>query len=121
MSADVCSLPCLLCSLSLPLSTVARFQRRYDPLNLSRLQYMIDTGRLDASRPIKMDTLFWSGAVGRFKHGVALLGDVRKEGGGGRKKRRGRKIDMGWVHIIKSDYIILTLPPVNKNLFSRML
>jgi len=49
---------------------------------------MIDTGRVDANRPIKMDTLFWSGAVGRFKHGVALLGDVRE--GGMKRRRKGR-------------------------------
>lgn len=38
---------------------------------------MIDTGRLDASQPIKMDSLYWSGAVGKVEHGVKLLGDVR--------------------------------------------
>ena len=37
---------------------------------------MIDTGRLDASKPIKMDSLYWSGAVGKMEHGVKLLGDV---------------------------------------------
>lgn len=54
----------------------ARFQITYEPLNLSRLQYMIDTGRLDPAKPIKMDSLYWSGAVGRIEHGVKLLGDV---------------------------------------------
>lgn len=53
-----------------------RFQVRYELLNLSRLQYMIDTGRLDPSKSIKMDSLFYSGAVGKFEHGVKLLGDV---------------------------------------------
>ena len=53
-----------------------RFQIRHEPLNLSRLQYMIDTGRLDSSKPIKMDSLYWSGAVGKIEHGVKLLGDV---------------------------------------------
>lgn len=37
---------------------------------------MIDTGRLDPSKPIKMDSLYWSGAVGKIEHGVKLLGDV---------------------------------------------
>lgn len=37
---------------------------------------MIDTGRLDPSKHIKMDSLLWSGAVGKFEHGVKLLGDV---------------------------------------------
>lgn len=67
------SLPRLLLS---PPPPSFRFQIRYEPLNLSRLQYMIDTGRLDASQPIKMDSLYWSGAVGKVEHGVKLLGDV---------------------------------------------
>ncbi len=55
-----------------------RFKIDYEALNLSRLQFMIDTRRLDPSKPIKMDALQWSGAVRRIKHGVKLLGDVRE-------------------------------------------
>ena len=53
-----------------------RFQIRYEPLNLNRLQYLIDSGRIDASKPINMHTLYWSGAVGKIEHGVKLLADV---------------------------------------------
>ena len=53
-----------------------RFQIRYEPLNLNRLQYFIDSGRIDPSKPINMHTLYWSGAVGKLEHGVKLLADV---------------------------------------------
>lgn len=54
-----------------------RFQIRYEPLNLNRLQYFIDSSRIDPSKPINMHTLYWSGAVGKIEHGVKLLADVR--------------------------------------------
>lgn len=53
-----------------------RFQIRYEPLNLNRLQHFIDSGRIDPSKPINMHTLYWSGAVGKIEHGVKLLADV---------------------------------------------
>lgn len=53
-----------------------RFQIRHEPLNLNRLQYFIDSGRIDPSKPINMHTLYWSGAVGKIEHGVKLLADV---------------------------------------------
>lgn len=52
----------------------------YAPLNLSRLQFWIDTGRIDASQKITMKTLIDSGCVGQLRklqQGVKLLGDVR--------------------------------------------
>lgn len=52
----------------------------YAPLNLSRLQFWIDTGRIDATQKITMKTLVDSGCVGRIRklqRGVKLLGDVR--------------------------------------------
>lgn len=52
----------------------------YAPLNLSRLQFWIDTGRIDATQMITMKTLVDSGCVGRLRklqRGVKLLGDVR--------------------------------------------
>jgi len=55
---------------------IPRFQIRYEPLNLNRLQYLIDTERIDPTLPINMHTLSQSGAVGKIKHGVKLLGDV---------------------------------------------
>ena len=57
---------------------MVRFQIRYEPLNLNRLQYFIDSGRIDPSKPINMYTLYWSGAVGKIEHGVKLLADVSK-------------------------------------------
>ncbi len=55
---------------------IFRFQIKYEPLNLNRLQYLIDSGRIDASKPINMHTLYWSGAIGKIEHGVKLLADV---------------------------------------------
>lgn len=55
--------------------------REYAPLNLSRLQFWIDTGRIDASQKITMKTLLDSGCVGRLRKlqkGIKLLGDVRR-------------------------------------------
>lgn len=52
-----------------------KFQTCYEPLNLNKLQYLIDSGRVDASQPINMHTLYWSGAVGKIEHGVKLLAD----------------------------------------------
>ncbi len=54
-----------------------RFQIKYEPLNLNRLQHLIDSGRIDVSKPINMQTLHLSGAVGKIRHGVKLLADVR--------------------------------------------
>ena len=58
------------------LTSIYRFQIEYEPLNLNRLQYLIDGGRIDASQPITMHTLHKAGAVGKIKHGVKLLADV---------------------------------------------
>jgi len=53
--------------------------RIYVPLNLSRLQYWIDTGRLDPSQKITMKTLREAGVVGQLtkanQHGIKLLGE----------------------------------------------
>lgn len=46
------------------------------PLNLNRLQFFIDSRRLDASKPITMHSLQQSGAVGKIRHGVKLLATV---------------------------------------------
>ena len=54
-----------------------RFQVRYESLNLGKLQWLVDCGRIDTSKPINMLTLQKAGAVGRIKHGIKLLGDVR--------------------------------------------
>ena len=55
---------------------LCRNQVTYVPLNLNRLQYFVDSGRLDASQPINMHTLQQSGAVGKMENGVKLLATV---------------------------------------------
>lgn len=53
----------------------------YSPLNLARLQFWIDTGRIDATQTITMKTLLDSGCVGRLRKlqaGIKLLGEVRE-------------------------------------------
>ena len=56
---------------------MVRFRREYEPLNLSKLQLWIDSGRIDPDKPINMYTLHQSGVVSRhIKHGVKLLGGV---------------------------------------------
>ncbi|KAJ2726648.1 YmL10 [Coemansia sp. Benny D115] len=46
--------------------------RDLQPLNLDRLQHWINTGRLDASKPITLKEIYDSNIV-RFKDGVSLL------------------------------------------------
>ena len=46
------------------------------PLNLNRLQYFIDCGRIDVSKPINMNTLWTTGAVSKVGDGICLLGTV---------------------------------------------
>jgi hypothetical protein len=56
-----------------------RFKRMYAPLNLSRLQFWIDTGRIDPTKKITMKELIDSGCVGRLRKkqvGIKLLADV---------------------------------------------
>jgi large subunit ribosomal protein L15 len=50
----------------------------YAPLNLSRLQFWIDTGRIDPTQKITIKTLQDSGCVGRLRKlqkGIKLLGE----------------------------------------------
>ncbi|KAJ1664197.1 YmL10 [Coemansia sp. RSA 1813] len=49
------------------------FKRELQPLNLDRIQHWINTGRLDASKPITLREIHAANAV-RFKEGVILLG-----------------------------------------------
>jgi hypothetical protein len=58
--------------------TSYRFKRTHQVVSLARLQYWIDTGRIDPSKPINMLTLVRSGATGRLRKrdiGVKLLSD----------------------------------------------
>ena len=52
--------------------------KNYTPLNLNRLQYFIDSGRLNPNEAITMHHLWKSGAVkvGRKEDGVKLVGTV---------------------------------------------
>ena len=53
---------------------------KYSRLNLDRLQYFIDSGRINPNEPITMRVLRMSGAVsGKIIDGVKLLGIVRIE------------------------------------------
>jgi len=47
------------------------------PVNLDRLQYFIDTGRLNPNEPITLKSLKDSGMIKRMGDGVKLLGNVR--------------------------------------------
>lgn len=57
-----------------------RFGTDYAEVNLERIQYWIDSGRLDAAKPITMRSLMDSGLVkrNRMQHGVKLLSTVRR-------------------------------------------
>lgn len=47
----------------------------FAPLNVDRLQYWIDQGRLDPSAPITIKELYESRCIHRIRDGVKLLGD----------------------------------------------
>ncbi|KAJ1901859.1 YmL10 [Kickxella alabastrina] len=48
------------------------FRRELQPLNLDRIQHWINTGRLDASKPITLKQIYDSNLI-RFTDGVSLL------------------------------------------------
>jgi len=51
------------------------YKKIYSPLNLNRLQFFVDSGRINPKEPITMFHLWRSGAIaGRIKDGVTLLG-----------------------------------------------
>lgn len=50
-------------------------RQNYAPLNVDRLQYWIDQGRLDPSRPITARELVESRCVHNVRDGIKLLGD----------------------------------------------
>ena len=51
------------------------FAKKYNELNLGRVQSAIDAGLLDAKQPITVDALKEAGLIRRTKDGVRLLGD----------------------------------------------
>ena len=54
-----------------------RFRKTLDELNICKLQFFIDTGRIDPSKTITMKHLFDTRIVGNIQHGVKLLSKVR--------------------------------------------
>jgi large subunit ribosomal protein L15 len=50
------------------------FAKKYNELNLGRIQKAVDSGRLDAKKPINIDALKAAGLIRRPKDGVRLLG-----------------------------------------------
>jgi len=54
--------------------TNALFKNQFTPIHLNKLQYFIDAKRIDPTQKIDMEVLHKSGAIGRVKDGVRLLG-----------------------------------------------
>ncbi len=50
------------------------FAKKYNELNLGRIQEAVDAGRLDGKKPITADALREAGLIRRAKDGVRLLG-----------------------------------------------
>jgi large subunit ribosomal protein L15 len=50
------------------------FAKKYNELNLGRLQAAVDSGRLDGKKPITVEALKEAGLIRRAKDGVRLLG-----------------------------------------------
>jgi large subunit ribosomal protein L15 len=50
------------------------FAKKYNELNLGRIQEALDAGRLDGKKPITADALREAGLIRRAKDGVRLLG-----------------------------------------------
>ena len=53
-------------------------KQHFAPLNLDRLQFWIDQGRIDASKPITARELYESRCVHRVRDGVKLLADGKE-------------------------------------------
>jgi large subunit ribosomal protein L15 len=51
------------------------FAKKYNELNLGRIQEAVDSGRLDGKKPITVEALQQAGLIRRAKDGVRLLGN----------------------------------------------
>ena len=51
------------------------FAKKYNELNLGRIQEAVDSGRLDGKKPITVEALKEAGLIRRAKDGVRLLGN----------------------------------------------
>lgn len=58
----------------------AALKKPLQELDLSALARFVRAGRVDASQPVTLRALHESGVVGRFRHGVKLLGADALEG-----------------------------------------
>jgi large subunit ribosomal protein L15 len=56
------------------------FAKKYNELNLGRIQEAVDSGRLDGKKPITIDALKEAGLIRRAKDGVRLLGQGEIKG-----------------------------------------
>ena len=51
------------------------FRKKYNAVNLDRIQKAIDAKRIDAGKPVTIDVLLSAGVIRRVKDGVRLLGN----------------------------------------------
>jgi large subunit ribosomal protein L15 len=56
------------------------FAKKYNEVNLGRIQEAVDSGRLDGKKPITVDALKEAGLIRRAKDGVRLLGQGEIKG-----------------------------------------
>ena len=56
------------------------FAKKYNELNLGRIQEALDSGRLDGKKPITVEALKEAGLIRRAKDGVRLLGQGEIKG-----------------------------------------
>ena len=56
------------------------FAKKYNELNLGRVQEAVDSGRLDGKKPITIEALKEAGLIRRVKDGVRLLGQGEIKG-----------------------------------------
>lgn len=49
------------------------FRKDYAEVNLGRIQAAVDSGKLDASKPVNADSLMAAGVIGKAKDGVRVL------------------------------------------------
>ena len=53
-------------------------KKEFSLINLGRIQHLIDTGRIDASKPITLKTLYDAG-IQNLQDGVKILAGVKKK------------------------------------------
>ncbi len=51
------------------------FRKKFNAVNLERIQAAIDAGRIDAGKPVSVETLLAAGVIRRALDGVRLLGN----------------------------------------------